>query len=420
MRQYRSVFFYALFFTPIFLGLWGIERLRADEKGGRSQGAIAQSGEQAEDVGKQNDEISNLSFYYFRTTVNAGEIKKATSLKIKPAELTFRLFDVDLKRQIPLPVSPLSIDADEAKTIQEAARKISGLVFITNRTLKSLGEKEIPALARNILRKVGRVSGPLSLGELQIDCDWSGSTRKKYFRLLRHLAAGLEGSHMTLAATIRLHQVKYRERTGVPPVSKGILMLYNMDDPAKWETQNSVFDLETARLYFGRLHEYPLALDIAIPMFSQVVIFNTGRVKGLIRGDLEPALNNPECFEKISERRYRALNRCLLQNIYGAQKEIASGSYLRFETPDPDEVKEALKLVLQKRGGIQRLFIYDFHSAVGGKVNSNVLDHALKELKHTGHDQDNRHNKIRMQTLREYSNLFGAHRLFVEPGSGAQ
>src|SRR3954466_1404652 len=49
--------------------------------------------------------------------------------------------------------------------------------------------------------------------ELQLDCDWTDSTREGFFAFLRALKTE---AHVPLSSTIRLHQVKYRERTGVP------------------------------------------------------------------------------------------------------------------------------------------------------------------------------------------------------------
>ena len=86
-----------------------------------------------------------------------------------------------------------------------------------------------------------------------------------------------------LSATIRLHQVKYREKTGVPPVDYGVLMYYNMGRITATGA-NSIYDRSTALRYLGKLRAYPLPLDIALPMFAWGVHSADGQVLNLVGG----------------------------------------------------------------------------------------------------------------------------------------
>ena len=86
-----------------------------------------------------------------------------------------------------------------------------------------------------------------------------------------------------LSATIRLHQVKYREETGVPPVDYGVLMYYNMGRITATGA-NSIYDRSTALRYLGKLRAYPLPLDIALPMFAWGVHSAEGQVLNLVGG----------------------------------------------------------------------------------------------------------------------------------------
>jgi hypothetical protein len=65
--------------------------------------------------------------------------------------------------------------------------------------------------------------------------------------------------------------VKYRERTGVPPVDRGMLMFYNMGRFSADPEARAIFDLESARRYLARISSYPLPLDLALPMWSWTV-----------------------------------------------------------------------------------------------------------------------------------------------------
>ena len=324
--------------------------------------------------------LSRLSFYFFRTKFNPVREEMRHLENLQPEEIVFRLFDVDIdnKGKKATVISPLQIDNQAAKFLNKLEKtKISGLVFITNRSIMKTAPDDISALAVNILKKVDIIlnNHRIEIRELQIDCDWNTSTREKYFMLLEQIQTVLKKRNIPLSATIRLHQIKFREKTGIPPVAKGILMFYNMDDPGKWETKNSVLDINIAKQYTERLGEYPLPLDLALPLYSQTVIFSDGHITGLIAGNITDQLKDTDCYENISPGRFRAKKMCLLRNNHGTKKEISAGSLLRFENTGSDELLASLNLVLSQRNHIRKIYIYDYHQALYTQNKTNVLDH---------------------------------------------
>ena len=100
--------------------------------------------------------------------------------------------------------------------------------------------------------------------EIQLDCDWNLTSRDKYFAFIKALKT-ISGKN--ISATIRLHQVKYFKKTGIPPVDKGVLMYYNMS-PISPDSIVSIYDRNVAKQYITSLQRYPLELDIALPIFS--------------------------------------------------------------------------------------------------------------------------------------------------------
>ncbi|HND87799.1 MAG TPA: hypothetical protein PK971_05710, partial [Saprospiraceae bacterium] len=125
-------------------------------------------------------------------------------------------------------------------------------VFITNEVFRHSSPQEraawvgpMAAALRPWLLRSGQEGG-----ELQFDCDWTASTREAYFSFLREMRAALpRGS--TLSATVRLHQYKFPDQTGVPPVERGMLMLYNTGDIDQPVLRNSIFDAADARKYLA-------------------------------------------------------------------------------------------------------------------------------------------------------------------------
>lgn len=84
-----------------------------------------------------------------------------------------------------------------------------------------------------------------------------------------------------------MHQVKYRLRSGIPPVDRGLLMCYNMGDLKQISAPNSIIDNNIAQDYLKDLKSYPLPLDVALPIYSWSLQFRQGRFLGILR-DVPP------------------------------------------------------------------------------------------------------------------------------------
>ena len=155
--------------------------------------------------------------------------------------------------------------------------------------------------------------------EIQIDCDWSGTTKEKYFKLLSFLRKKIASKKIKLSSTIRLHQIKFFKKTGVPPVDRGMLMFYNVGEVADISTQNSILDLEIAKQYLENFDNYPLQLDLALPIFSWGVLFRDGKMIKLISGLREAELSDSTRF--VNSSASRILN-------FGSTFEVKKSTYL--------------------------------------------------------------------------------------------
>ena len=109
--------------------------------------------------------------------------------------------------------------------------------------------------------------------EIQFDCDWTEKTADNYFKLLNDVKELLKPQDIRISATIRLHQFKYPSKTGVPPVNRGMLMLYNISNPTQYGNINSIFDFNKAKEYFTSGKSYSLPLDIALPAWSWCLVY---------------------------------------------------------------------------------------------------------------------------------------------------
>ena len=210
------------------------------------------------------------------------------------------------------------------------------VVFITNRTMQYCTDYEVTELAQKLWSKITLLKKDYKIDEIQLDCDWTESTRKKYFNLIRALK---EISATKVSVTIRLHQYKYRSRTGIPPADRGMLMCYNIDDIKNIKTVNSIYTEKEALKYFTVKSPYPLELDFALPSFSWGVLFSRGEFKAIIDEWDETTLNQRTYITPIGDNRYQITEDIVLQrpeafnDIY-----LRNGDIIRYENID----KEAL------------------------------------------------------------------------------
>ncbi len=304
----------------------------------------------------QPHDAPERGLYEWRS-VAAIEIRDLPRLEaLNVTRLFVRFFDVQEKSgSDPVARSTVRIDEDLPSRLD-----LVPTVYITNESLRSITHPEqIDSLAARIVRKVGEIAesaGITSYRELQIDCDWSGSTRTTYFRLLELIDDALP-SKVRLSATIRLHQIKYRVETGVPPVDRGLLMVYNTGEVTSPEETNSILRGEIVEEYIEKLGSYPLPLDVALPIFSWGVRFHYGRFASLIpdlsRSDLQDATG----VREIDPHRWKVLRD---QTFAGV--DVTAGDLIRLEETPPEYVLPIAERVAEELPGGERtilLYRYD-------------------------------------------------------------
>ncbi|MBM7623777.1 hypothetical protein [Sporohalobacter salinus] len=301
-----------------------------------------------------NNRKVNNSFYYWQSTfdMNTQEIKKLNKLNI--TNLYIKFFDVVWDNQInsPKPVSSIFFK-------DQIPNKVTVIptIYITNQTLRKLSQDQVSLLAENIYKKINNILNKNNLNkppEIQLDCDWTETTKTKYFKLLQFIDEKLE-ANTRLSATIRLHQVKYIERTGVPPVDRGALMFYNLNHPGKLDVKNSVLDLEVGKQYLNKLSSYPLELDIALPIYSWGVLFQEDNYMGLIKNLTEEQLSNNSAFSKVKENTYLAEQNSYVQGTY-----VYKNDRIRVDESEYTELLNTAKYI-SKRLSTHKTNIMLFH-----------------------------------------------------------
>lgn len=258
---------------------------------------------------------ATISFYYWKTnfTLSANETQTLYDNAVK--KLYIRYFDVDKEpgQLQAKPISPVVIN-DSLNNYN-----IVPVVYIKKRVFENTDSNSLPALAKNIFLLITQInqSKQITNTEVQFDCDWTESTKEMYFSFLRTYR---NISKQNLSATIRLHQVKYYQRTGVPPVDRGVLMYYNMGEINSSNT-NSVYDKTIASKYNPSLSHYPLVLDVALPIFAWGQQIRDGRVVGLLNKINESHFANDSNFISLDKNRLQLKHACFKAGYYFQERD---------------------------------------------------------------------------------------------------
>jgi hypothetical protein len=305
------------------------------------------------------------AFYHWKTVFSPDETERQALAESHTQRLYIRYFDV---------VQDGDAYRPEATTLVRdsipTGMQVVPVVFIVNDVLKVLPEDSIGRLSERICTRIEQINRQYrmnSVPEIQLDCDWNGSTREKYFCLLHFIKAAPLLNGRQLSVTLRLHQWKYSTTTGVPPADKVCLMCYNTGRLTTYGSHNSILDTEEVRAYLQYAHIYPLPMDIAFPLFSWGVCFNDRQYRGLINGLSKSDLYQP-FFTEVESNLYRADTSITLLGSY-----IRKGEIIRIEEPSVSDIRKTAKILSEKMKNPEFIIWFHLNSIYLQKITSNEL-----------------------------------------------
>ena len=167
---------------------------------------------------KDEAKTSMRSVYYWSTTLNMDSTKTAFIKKYSISRVYLRYFDVvndEAGRAVPNATLVFASKVPQGVDIVPT-------VFVMPECLRH----EPHTLARLIVRRVVQMSSTNdvhNVREIQIDCDWTQSTRQQYDDFMHAMLDECHNRKLLLSSTIRLHQLAQSP----PPADRGVLMMYN-------------------------------------------------------------------------------------------------------------------------------------------------------------------------------------------------
>lgn len=224
----------------------------------------------------------NRAFYYWKSS-DYHDINNEKLKEISVKKIYVKFFEVDYSEATGnFPYDKLS----EYNSIFHNSDSISIIptIFIKNEIFKFNNEKDLDLLADNIVFLVSKRCKNIGdniivQNEIQIDCDWTKSTKEKYFYLLKKIK---EISKKEISCTLRLYPYKYSDIMGVPPVDRATLMCYNLIKPLSENNKNSILDNEELRKYLNQKINYPIHLDIVLPVYSWSQLYQNNHFSKLV------------------------------------------------------------------------------------------------------------------------------------------
>ncbi len=310
---------------------------------------------------KSSDFVTpEISFYHWKNEINlsTNEINYLQDLAVKRLYLRFFDVDWDTERQEPIPISIINISSST-----NLPSTIIPTVFITNRTFLKIKNSDILNFADKILLKISNIQEGLpnvQIPEIQIDCDWSGKSRENYFHFLAVLKKKLHKENKILSVTIRLHQLKYPDKTGIPPADRGTLMCYNVEDLQKWDTENSILNDKTTSAYLKNDMTYGLSLDFALPVFRWGVLFRDGKMIKLLNQLENSELSDQNFYTTENNNRYTVRQSTYLHGHY-----LYPNDKIRLESVSSATLKTVTKQLKYALPSNQRsLILYHLDSLI--------------------------------------------------------
>lgn len=290
-------------------------------------------------INKNSANQFNKAFYFWennRTSLSKFEINELEELKTN--KLYVKFFEVEkneIHGIIPSAKSELRLSRKELDQIE-----IIPTVYIRNSVFKNTSKKELIDLSENIyslIKKKYTESFQFSkntLKELQIDCDWTESSKENYFYFLKQLD---KVSLAKISATLRLYAYKFPEKMGVLPVDRVMLMCYNLLSPLEAGNRNSILELEELKKYLIGAKKYPLPLDVALPIYSAIHIYQNNKFRGMLYGENRKLVKRTKSTKGL----WHTIKKDTLVN----QIFIRKGDKIKFEFNSPNKIKKAIDII---------------------------------------------------------------------------
>ncbi len=251
----------------------------------------------------------NVNFYYWKNKFNIGIDVQDSARELGATTLYVHFFDIVCEDGKATPMSVLHKtnwyeDGLDESYLWEDSVKLVPVVSIDNNVF-SIDRYKKNKLAEDIVDLVNRTT-KREFTEVQLDCDWTETTKDKYFSLIYAVRKKLKGKRVS--CTIGINHVRDSLSVGIPPVGRGYLKCYSLDS-------DSILSIQELKNNSSAIKGYPLQLDYAFPIYSWAVASNTSGEVRQFEGLSKEELKGPD-FEFVTENKYKVVEGSFVDNVF--------------------------------------------------------------------------------------------------------
>ena len=298
----------------------------------------------------ESDKPKNISFYHWKSRAEFSAEIEQTLNESHSKKIYMHYFDIEpVKNQTYYDdgIYPTYVIKDIDPSYSDF--EIVPVIYITNQVFKTenIDIEKLVNQIKGLIHQISLKYFEKEITSIQIDCDWTQSTKNAYFELLNLLQEYFE-----IDVTIRLHQIKYKEKTGVPPVKHGTLMLYNMGD-FKNNDENSILESSIVQQYIDNTTNYPISLHLGLPIFSQTILTNNDNEYKIIKDTDRHLYETDKHFEAVNHNNFKIIKDTLYKGFY-----LTSGFNLKLEEINQNEIIKSYQIIEKSKLNIDEIILY--------------------------------------------------------------
>lgn len=284
----------------------------------------------------QPDEVQH-AIYYWKSADYMSDTEAAYVDSLQITKLYMKFFEVNYSAELSnYPESKMDWwRADVPDNIQE----VVPTVYLRNVVFLKSTKEELDNLADNVYFLINKFAddkfrGRITVNEMQMDCDWTPTSKDNYFYFLEKLKA-ISGKH--ISCTLRLYPYKYRETMGIPPVDKVTLMCYNLLNPFENPNKVSILDMEELEAYLRATKQYPIHIDVALPVYSWAQVYHNEKFSEVMYPDTTQFKN---FWNRDKPLWYNITQDTIINNVY-----LREGDKIKYEEISEETLQRAITIL---------------------------------------------------------------------------
>lgn len=305
------------------------------------------------------------AIYHWKTQFQLNRYTQSFIRKHDITKMYVRFFDVDYGQDKNGAFRAIPIATTLFRDTIPTGIEVVPTVYITTKAI--ISDSTFAPLMYDRIMAMAKRNKIKDIHEIQVDCDWTGSSQEPFFNLCRKLRDTLHADGIKLSATIRLHQLKKE----CPPIDCGVLMLYNTGSLYR-PNGNSILSYSDVEPYLKSELKYGLPLDYAFPIYSWGIWMRQNDFQAILhKTDFTDTLY----YRKIDKWKYHVLKEHYLEGHH-----LEKGDIIRLETSPLEEIMKVKQLVnLKIKQQPQNIILYHLDSLSISQYNAEDIGRIYKQ-----------------------------------------